>query len=449
MYKTKNYLLLITSFMLCDTAYSQTSNMQLPQQVGVYSANSSNTSQMQLPQQVGTYQRNTGKRVYANPYTVNPSIKQKTVVDYSKYPTMSQQLYENTNGYQTPNRYVLQSPSVQARAQAMAQNQKLSEEFGTEYYLTLGYGMGSFEGEGLTNSQVIPPMNNVSNGLGDPKLLHIGFGVMQDRDTRIDVSYTNISGLKYDSTAYTEEQWCGPTEFSSGGDFMYDCVDESAVSGGSIKSNALMLNVQVPLNDLFGGPILDGMLTPYIGGGIGIAFNSISDYTVSDEYGNAEIPLPDGDGNLGFPTTVPDANGYADDLTGYYQYNGAITHFGAMTNSVAWAIEAGFTVNLDKKTMLDVYYRTANYGSIKSKDYVHYVYDVVDIVDPTDETNTSTDGSVTDYCTQEALDDGFIYNSDTEWCESESYTEEGYISNGSEKGKIETTEIGVKLRLIF
>ena len=78
-----------------------------------------------------------------------------------------------------------------------------------------------------------------------------------------------------------------------------------------------------------------------------------------------------------------------------------------------------------------------------------HVYDVVDIVDPTDGTNTSTDGSVTDYCTQEALDDGFIYNADTEWCESESYTKEGYISNGSEKGKIETTEIGVKLRLIF
>ena len=68
--------------MLCDTAYSQTSNMQLPQQIGVYSANYSHTSQMQLPQQVGTYQRNTGKRVYANPYTVNPSMKQKTVVCY-------------------------------------------------------------------------------------------------------------------------------------------------------------------------------------------------------------------------------------------------------------------------------------------------------------------------------------------------------------------------------
>ena len=48
--------------------------------------------------------------------------------------------------------------------------------------------------------------------------------------------------------------------------------------------------------------------------------------------------------------TVPDENGNYEDLTGYYQYNGTITHFGAMTNNIAWAVEAGFTVNIDKKT---------------------------------------------------------------------------------------------------
>ncbi|MBR1544736.1 MAG: hypothetical protein IJ638_02225, partial [Alphaproteobacteria bacterium] len=276
MLKTKNYLLLITGVMLCDKAYAQASNMALPQQVGVYSSNSTNTSQMRLPQQVGTYQRNMNQkninsnaRVYANPYTVTPV---KKVVDYSKYPTMNQTVYENVNGYQSPNKYVLQSPSVQARAKELAQGQKIAEEFGTEYYLSLSYGFGSFNGEGLIapeNEDI--PLNNSSDGLGDPKILSVGFGVMQNRDTRFDVSYVNISGLKYDSTAYTENQWCGPSEYDDGGNFLYDCADESDVSGGSIKSNALMFNVQLPLTDLF-GKLFDGVVVPYIGAGVGISF---------------------------------------------------------------------------------------------------------------------------------------------------------------------------------
>lgn len=436
MLKIKNYLLPITGIMLCGEAYAQSSNMRLPQQVGVYSANSSNTSQMRLPQQVGVYQRNNGK-VYANPYTVAPV---KTVVDYSKYPTVNQQLYENVNGYQTPNKYVLQSPSVQARAQAMAQEKNKIEEFGTEYFLTLGYGMGSFNGEGLTNDEVIPPMNNASEGLGKSKIFQVGFGVMQNRDIKFDVSYVNLSGLKYDSTAYTEEQWCGPSEFGDDGNFLFDCTDESDVNGGNIKSNALMLNIQVPLTDLF-GKLFDGMVTPYIGGGFGMAFNTIGDYTVTDEYGDAEIPIST-DGSLYDPTT-------GEDFAGYYQYDGTITHFGATTTNFAWNIEAGLSINLDRKTILDVYYKMANYGSVKSKDTIYYEYEAVDIIDPTENVNQSTDGTVVDYCTTQALDEGFIWNEDTDWCESDPYSQSGYETGLAESGKIETTEIGVKLRLIF
>lgn len=444
MVKTRNYLLLITSFLLCGKAYSQTSNMALPQQVGVYSANSNNPSQMRLPPHVGAYQNN-NVRSYATPYTVTPHLKTKTVVDYSKNPTINQRLYENVNGYQTPTKYVLQSPAVltQIRAQEQLNDKKLSEEFGTEYYLLLSYGSGKFDGTGLTNDKVIPPMNNISTGLGKPKMFNLGFGVMQNRDIRIDVSYTNISGLKYDSTAYTEEQWCGPSEYGDDGDFLFDCADESDVTGGSIKSNALMLNIQFPVTEMFGDLFDTSFVTPYIGAGIGMSFNTVGDYTVTDEYGNAEIPAT-ADG-LAYDETT------GDNLAGYYQYDGTITHFGAMTNNIAWSIEAGLTFNLDKKTMLDVYYKKANYGSIKSKDVVYYEYEAVDIVDPTDDATTvdTDEGQITDYCTAQAIKEGFAWNEDTDWCESESYTQNGYTTSATEKGKIETTEIGVKLRLIF
>ncbi|MCR5506503.1 MAG: hypothetical protein K6F04_01490 [bacterium] len=420
MLKTKNYLLLITSFMLCGEAYAQTSNMMLPQQVGVYSANSANASQMRLPPQVGMYQRNNG-RYYANPYTVTPT---KTVVDYSRYPTMNQNVYENVNGYQSPNKYVLQSPSVQARAKELAKDKNTPEEFGTEYYLALSYGFGSFDGEGLVNtSNNEIPLNSVSEGLGDPKVLSIGFGVMQNRDTRFDISYVNISGLKFDSTSYSENQWCGPTDV--GDDFYYDCSEENSVSGGGIKSNALMFNVQLSLTDLF-GKLFDGMVVPYVGAGVGFAFNTLSDYTVYDEYGTAEIPLST-DG-----TEVDEEGNY---LTGNYEYDGTITHFGAMTDNIAWSLEAGVSINLDRTTSLDVYYKMANYGSVKSKDIAYYSYGTVDILDPIDDAGTCAEG--------------FEYNEDTTWCEAEAGTSEGYTTDATEKGKIETTEIGVKLRLIF
>lgn len=418
MLKTKNYLLLITGVVLCGEAYAQTSNMQLPNYVGVYSANSSNTSQMRLPPQVGMYQRNSAP-AYVNPYTTRP----RTVVDYSQNPTMNMRLYENVNGYQTPNKYVLQSPALQA--QRMGQTQKSNTEMGTEYYLSLGYGAGSFSGEGLTNSMIEPiPLNNISEGLGDPKALHIGFGVTQNRDVRVDVSYTSLSGLKYDSTIYTEEQLCSPDIDNASDDgFDFSCSAESPVSGGGVNVNALMINVQVPLTDLF-GPILDNMVVPYIGGGVGFSFNTLSDYTVYPEFGNAEVPETD-DGNP--------------EYAGFYQYDGEITHFGAMTSNFAWAVEAGVSINIDRKTILDLYYRITNYGTIKSKDYSYYDWSVIDIVDPDNNGN----------CTSAATAEGFVYEDEFGWCESEEYSETGYETGTEEKGKIETQEIGVKLRLMF
>ena len=431
MLNIKNYLLLITSFTLCGTAYAQ-SSMKLPNSVGVYSANSQNSNQMRLPPQVGMYQRNTRPTVYANPYTASSYSQPKTFVDYSKNPTISPVIYENINGYKTPNKYTLQNSYMINKNS----KNKTSEDFGTEYYLLLGYGFGSFEGDGLTNGSIVPPMNNISEGLGKPKPFYLGFGIMQNRKYRFDINYTNISGLKYDSSAYTNEQFCGPTEIDEvTGDFYFDCSDLSPVSGGSVKSNALMLNFQFSLNDLVKDFIGD-LIVPYVGGGVGIAFNKVSDYTVFDEYGDALIPAGT-DGYVYDSTT-------GEDITGFYQYDGEITHFGMTTNNVAWNIEAGLTVNIDRTTILDVYYKMANYGTIKSNNMAYYNYETVDIVDPTEQLN-----SANDYCTEEAYQEGFLYNDETGWCESEPYTQDGFVSNATEKGKIETREIGVKLRLIF
>ncbi|MBR1544472.1 MAG: hypothetical protein IJ638_00815, partial [Alphaproteobacteria bacterium] len=90
-----------------------------------------------------------------------------------------------------------------------------------------------------------------------------------------------------------------------------------------------------------------------------------------------------------------------------------------------------------------LYYKISNYVSVKSKDIVYYSYNTVDILDAQED----DDGNL--YCSEAAEEEGFEYNEDSGWCEVDAGTSEGYETNATEKGKIETTEIGVKLRLIF
>ena len=427
----KNYLTLITSILLCGEAYAQSSNMQLPQQVGIYNPNIQKP-QMRLPQQVGIYQQ----QPMINPNISQSFQQQKPVIDYNKPPVMNNALYNNVNGFKSPNRYTLQNSRMQTMSNAKQEN-----EYGTEYFMSLGYGFGKYEGDGIVygGSEYYPPMNEISEGLGDPKALYIGFGVMQDRNIRVEVNYTNLSGLKYDGTAYATDQWCGPWDF--GDDFYFDCAEELPVSGGGISSNALMINVQIPLTEMF-GTFFDGLITPYVGGGIGMAFNTLDDYSVYDEFGDANISRPNSNGELGYPYEGDDY------LAGWYDYDGTITHFGATTNNRAWSVEAGLTFNIDRKTMFDVYYKMSNFGTVKSRDTIFYSYETVDILDPVEK----SDGTLG--CTPEAEEidsEGkkFEYISATGWCEKYNGINEGYLSGFEEKGKIETTEIGVKLRLLF
>ena len=112
--------------------------------------------------------------------------------------------------------------------------------------------------------------------------------------------------------------------------------------------------------------------------------------------------------------------------------------------------ELDFYIDGERETWIDdVYYKINNNGTVESKDMIYYTYDMIDIVDATTSTNTSTDGTVEDFCTTEALDAGYTYNDNTGWCELYEGTAEGYTTGYKEKGKIQNEEMGVKLRLLF
>ena len=417
--------LLLTTFFVDSLSYAQTNNMKLPNKVGVY----------QAPQQ-------------QRPTSMPPKI------NYNSAPMINNTLYNEVKNYQSPTTYSLQSNKQLFNSSKNNKNANVEEEeAGVEYYMALSYGKTSFDGTGLTGSLIAAnqygvnydfPLNHYSNDLGDANNLTIGFGAMANKSVKVELSYTNLSGLSYGSTSTSDFQWC-PSDFDENGGFLYDCTKSLPVTGGNISSNSFNLNVYFALDDLIGGKLLDGLISPYIGGGIGFAFNTIDDYSTYDEIGTAEVPLT-ANGNL-----TTDDGEYA---WGFMDYNGNITHFGATTNSVAWNVEAGLTFELDTKTLIDVYYKLNNMGTIKSKDTIFYSYETVDILDPTRDgggdlvINTGSDGTQT-ACSVDAINAGFIYNAASGWCESAPYTTEGILSDASESGEIKNTEIGVKLRLIF
>ncbi len=360
---------------------------------------------------------------------------------YNPYPIpqINYNVYNNYNGYKSPNRYDFGLPQqVQNTNQSQKNNEK---DFGTEYFLSLGGSKNTFTGSGLIGKSDELPLNNESDGLGNTNTLSVGFGVMNNRKYNLEVNYNYINGLNYDKTSYSHNQFCGPN-IDENPEFNADCTDENEVEGGKINSSSLLLNLNIPFNDILKGTWFDGLFTPYITGGLGLAFNQIGNYTVFDEFGTGELPKTDN----GIPTSNTGEN-----LAGFYTADGKIQHFGASSYGLSYNVGAGFSFSIDKTTMLDLYYKIREHGTIKSKSKVYYSYDEFDIVDATQNLNTGIfEGQqVRDYCTPQAIAEGYEFNEETGWCEREAGTNEGYKDGMQETGNISNTEIGIKLKLIF
>ena len=355
-------------------------------------------------------------------------------------PQIDYNIYNNYNGYKSPVRYDF-NQQQQLQQQNQSQYNNNITDYGTEYFLSLSGSKNTFTGSGLTARTTEIPLNDESDGLGNTNTLTAGFGVMNNRKYGLEVSYNYIHGLNYDKTAYSLNQFCGPS-IEDNPDFADDCTDENEVEGGKINSSSLLLNLNIPFTDILKNTWFDGLFTPYITGGVGLAFNQIGDYTVYDEFGTGELPKNEN----GIPTSSTN-----DNLAGFYTANGKIQHFGNASYGFGYNIGAGFSFNIDKKTVLDLYYKIARHGTIKSKNRIYYSYDSYDIVDATQNLNTGTfEGStVTTYCTPQAISEGFEFNDETGWCEREGDPEEGYKERMQEQGNISNTEIGIKLKLIF
>ena len=164
--------------------------------------------------------------------------------------------------------------------------------------------------------------------------MQLSVGAALNNDVRVDFSYLRYSGMSYPGTVQTGD--------GAGGFF------DVTATGGGISSTATMLNIYYNL-DSYTGVLGGGGLRPYVGLGLGISTNTISDYIVYDAnfYGEVE-PV---DAFAGEVTGISDIMAY---------------HSGGTTEQLAWALEGGVTMEMDGGLKLDFFLRYVNLGRVET-----------------------------------------------------------------------------------
>ena len=224
--------------------------------------------------------------------------------------------------------------------------------------------------------------------------LQVSVGASLNNDFRVDFSYTRYSGLSY------------PDKVLTAGDDSYIADVTAAVEGGAITANTTMLNIYYNI-DSYTGYLSGGSLRPYIGVGVGLSLNTISDYVIYD--GSYYKIIEDLGTTINNSDVLPPLTGISD----IYAY-----HNGGTTEQLAFMAEAGVTTDMGEGIKVDFFARYANLGKVKTS--------------------------------------GSIVLSQTEWFADglgsevqAEYDSVYHYTNWYESGRIGMIDVGVRLRLQF
>ena len=197
--------------------------------------------------------------------------------------------------------------------------------------------MGSISADytGEEDSYTVPGAFQATDFAADSVIpLQLSVGAALNNDVRVDFSYLRYSNIGYPKTIQTDD---------GAGGFV-----EAQVDGGAITANTTMLNIYYNV-DSFTGYLAGGALRPYVGAGIGLSMNTISDYVVYDNT---------------FYSVIDPAYAEVGQLTGVsdiYAY-----HNGGTYEELAFMLEGGVTTEMQGGVKLDFFVRYANLGKVKT-----------------------------------------------------------------------------------
>jgi hypothetical protein len=225
--------------------------------------------------------------------------------------------------------------------------------------------------------------------------IQVSVGASINNDVRVDFSYLRYSGMKYPGIVQTSN--------GGGGFFGVTATD------GRVSSTSTMLNLYYNL-DSYTGTFASGKLRPYVGVGLGISTNTISDYLVYDASFYPEAGVDEG-------TTPP--IGTLTAISDIYAY-----HSGGTTEQMAYALEGGLTTEMSGGLKIDFFMRWANLGRVESSGSV--------VVSQTEWLATGAAPIGTDGAEQQANYDSVFHY--TDW---------------KEGGDLNAIDMGVRLRMQF
>jgi opacity protein-like surface antigen len=261
-------------------------------------------------------------------------------------------------------------------------------------YISLGVGYSaSISGsmiadyKGEEKSYVAPGAFKAASYNSDTVIpMQVAVGAAINNDVRVDFSYSRYRGIEYPKEVETDN---GAGEYT-----------KAKATGGAITANATMLNVFYNI-DSYTGYMAGGQMRPYIGAGVGISFNTISDYVVLDKQFYSVLQ-PD-QAAAGVLTAISDIYAY---------------HSGGTVEQLAYMLEGGVTTELDGGVKLDFFVRYSGLGKVKNS--------------------------------------GSIVVSQTEWLgdgaggEQEApYDTVFHYTNWQESGNLSTIDVGIRARLQF
>ena len=341
-------------------------------------------------------------------YVINPQYSNQPVTSNSNITSRQLIMASNANGRPmgtnvaatSPNRITGALPRVGSSATNAGRQYYQSTDYdrladsGLYIGLSAGYstmikGQMSADYANEDNAYFAPGSFRLSDFKSDSVIpLQISVGAAINSDIRVDFSFLRYSGISYAERVQT----------STG-----DGYTDATVSGGAITSNSTMLNVYYNI-DSFTGYVAGGSLRPYVGAGVGLAFNTIADYVVFDNTFYDETgDLGPGSIQAGGLTAISDIYGY---------------HNGGTMEQLAFQLEGGVTTSMNDGLKLDFFVRYANLGKVKTSGSV-----VVS------QTEWLSDGMGDEY--EAPYDSVFHY---TNWTES---------------GRLSSLDVGVRLRLEF
>ena len=327
-------------------------------------------------------------------------------------------------------------------------NQKKKDEgplSGSGLYIFAEFSTGKTNnGINIENGEADNGEADANKDMGTANGITLGAGRVMSNDLNVEFMYSSYTGMKYgDWVKFYEEETIQDDE---GNDITETVVNDSTyevVSGGNITSQFIGFGFKYNLEGMFG--ILLGRLKPYFGFQIGIAENTIKDFTVSDPdgyYGNYAIPdvnSTDFDENEDIPA---DCYGNGSNICTAEEYtNGTLDFIGTTNRSIAGSLEAGFTVELEGNLSIDFFYKYNHFGKVKTSGNILSTYDL----NETDFYVTEDANCISGYTESSVSNTYTVCTSDTFTTEDEQSLTQRRVQSGD----MNFSQYGIKLRYMF